>query len=464
MANKLYNRSDAGNARFFRDFVNGNLIYNYRTELWYEWTGKKWQSCKNGREIEMAKAAVIGMLKHSATINDTDKRQDYAAWALKSESGVRLREMMGLARSEKGIADSGENWDTDPYMLGCPAGVLDLRTGNFLPPNKKIKPISSIAVDPDDKATCPQWEQFLQEIYMGDSELIGFVKRLLGYSLTGTIEEQCVFCFYGQGANGKSTLTDTIIALMGNYGYPMPFSTIEFQNRSAISNDLAHLYGKRFVVASETQEGVKLNEGRLKSLTGGDMVTARFMYKEYFSFKPMAHFLLAFNHKPIITDDSEGAWRRIYLIAHNRIFKSHERDKKLDKKLLAELPGILNWMIEGCREWQQSGLIVPRSVIAGTEEYRQEMNPLRQFVEDTLIIGEYCCRVTDLWSVYNDWADTNRERFRLSQRKFNSRLESMGFERKAARIDSTNPEKYWTGVGLASSPVAMKRAESITVN
>lgn len=464
MATNSYHCTDLGNSKFFRDFVNGNLIYNYRTQTWYEWTGKKWKACTVGHEVEWAKGTIRAMLKHAATISDSDERRQYAAWAIKSESEKHIKAMMNLARSESGIADSGEDWDIDPYMLGCPSGVLDLKTGNLLAPDKKTKLISSIAIKPDDKARCPQWEQFLQEIYMGDAEIIGFVKRLLGYALTGTIEEQCVFCFHGQGANGKSTLTDTIIALMGNYGYPMPFSTIEFQNRSAISNDMAHLYGKRFVVASETQEGVRLNEGRLKSLTGGDMVTARFMYKEYFSFKPMAHFLLAFNHKPIITDDSEGAWRRIYLIAHNRIFKSHERDKKLDKKLLKELPGILNWLIEGCMEWQRDGLMVPQSVIAGTEEYRQEMNPLRNFVEDDLVTGDYCARVTDIWAAYNTWSDENRERFRLSQRKFNSRLESMGFKRQAMRIANGGPEKCWIGIGLGPNPITTKHHPQVTIN
>lgn len=452
MSLKGFHCTDLGNSKFFKCFVKGNLIYNYRNETWYEWTGKRWRACITGRDVEWAKDAVRAMLRHSATINDDSTREAYAKWALKSQSERAINSMMRLTRSEPIIADSGENWDLDPFMLGCPSGVLDLRSGKFLAPNKNIKIVSSIAVDPDDKAKCPQWEQFLQEVYMGDVEIIAYMKRLLGYSLTGSIKEQCVFCLYGQGANGKSTLTDTLLSLFGQYGYAMPFSTIERSNKQTISNDLAQLYGRRFVCASETQENVRLNEGRLKSITGGDVITARFMYKDLFSYKPQAHFLLAFNHKPIITDDSEGAWRRIHLIAHLRIFKKHEQNKDLLELLRLELPGILNWLIEGCIEWQQNGLLVPQSVTAATEDYRAEMNPIKQFVDEDCIAGaDYRVLVNDLWETYNHWADTNRERFKLGHRQFNSRLEGMGFERKAGKDKQGHVDKYWFGLCLTNN-------------
>lgn len=450
---KNFNRSDLGNAEFLKHYTKGNLLYNYRNKTWYEWTGQKWQACTSGREYQWSKDAVREMLAHAATITDRFKRKLYAQWVLKSESESKIKSMMNLAQSEKGIADSGENWDLDPYMLGCPSGVLDLRTGNFMPPDRKVKIVSSIAVDPSDKAKCPQWEQFLQDVYVGNVEIIGYIKRLLGYSLTGSIKEQCVFCLYGAGANGKSTLTDTILSLFGQYGYAMPFSTIERSSKQTISNDLAQLYGRRFVCASETQENVRLNEGRLKSITGGDVITARFMYKDLFSYKPQAHFLLAFNHKPIITDDSEGAWRRIHLIAHTRIFKEYEQNKDLPELLRIELPGILNWLIEGCLEWQRDGLKVPQSVTQATESYRQEMNPLRQFVEDQCLVGDYHVPVSELWDAYHRWADHMRERYRLSQRNFNVRLEGMGYERKPVR-DGGDVAKCWCGITLSSSPIA----------
>lgn len=449
---KKYHCSDVGNAKFFRDFTNGNLIFNYRTQLWYEWTGFRWQPCLNGQAQEWAKRGVAEMYKYAANITDQKKRTAYISWALKSESAGRIGAMLDLGKSEKGIADSGNEWDTQPMIVACPKGMLDLKTGNFLAPDKKTKTMNCLALDPESKAVAPTWEKFLNEIYESDKDLIGFIKRFLGYSLTGSVKEQCLLCLYGQGANGKSTMIDTVMRIFGSYGYTMPFSTIEHMTRSAISNDVAALYGKRYVVASETQEGVKLNEGRIKSLTGSEPITARFMYKDYFTFEPVAHFILAFNHKPIIVDDTEGAWRRLHLVKHNRIFKANERDKDLPEKLKRELPGILNWLIEGCIEWQQSGLIVPRSVLEATEEYRQEMNPIKQFIEDVCVMGNFHVRVTDIWAAYNAWADDIGERHKLGHRAFNSRLESMGFARKPVWTSPKKQEKCWTGIGLAANP------------
>lgn len=449
---KTYHCSDVGNARFFRDFTAGRLIYNWRTQLWYEWTGYRWQPCLNGQAQEWAKQGVAEMFKTAAAMSDPKKRTSCTLWALKSESAGRIAAMLDLSRSEKGIADSGTEWDREPMIIACPKGILDLRTGTFLQPDKKIKTMNCIAVDPEPSAKAPTWEKFLNEIFEGDSELIGFIKRFFGYSLTGSVKEQCLLCLYGQGANGKSTMIDAVMRVFGTYGYTMPFSTIEHMTRSAITNDVAALYGKRYVVASETQEGVKLNEGRIKSLTGGEPLTARFMYKDYFTFEPVAHFILAFNHKPIIMDDTEGAWRRIHLVKHNRIFKAHERDKDLPEKLKRELPGILNWLIEGCLEWQQSGLIVPQSVLAATKDYQEEMNPLRQFIEEVCVLGNFHVTVSELWVAYNEWADETKEKYRLGRGTFCNRLEGMGFERKPVRTSSKKLEKCWTGIGLGSNP------------
>jgi putative DNA primase/helicase len=453
MPAKRYNCTDLGNAKYFADFVKGNLIYNYRAMMWYEWNGVLWLPCVAGREWQWAKDAVKDMLRHASTINNGAKRKQYANHALKSESRPRLEAMMQLAKSEKTIANAGDDWDKDPFLLGTPSGVLDLRTGKMRKPNRQIKLTYAIAIAFDPKAKCPAWEKFLNEIYDNDVEVVAYVKRILGYSLTGSVKEQSLYCLWGNGANGKSTLLDTVQYIMGQYAYAMPFSTIEHNKNGSISNDLAQLYGRRFVQASETQEGVRLNEGRLKSLTGGDVVTARFLYKDLFSYMPTAKFILAFNHKPIITDDSEGAWRRIHLIEHRRVFKKHERDPDLTTKLRKEAAGILNWMIEGCLEWQRDGLQPPQSVSQATQDYRDEMNPLREFLEEHCTVHpDALVRVSDLWTAYNDFADGNRDRFKLNPRKYNERLESMGFRRGTKQFSSTDVAKCWFGITLESNP------------
>ncbi len=208
----------------------------------------------------------------------------------------------------------------------------------------------------------------------------------------------------------------------------MPFSTIEFRERSQISNDVAALAGRRLVVASETQEGLRLNEGRIKSLTGNESVTARFLNKEYFTFKPQAKFWLAFNHKPRITDDSPGFWRRLKLLTFINTFEGAQRDKHLLKKLLAELPGILNWAVAQCLLWQSEGLSDPEVITETTKAYRAESNPLAEFIEDNYIVTPdgYVAR-NDIYSDYVHYSKESGERYFLSRKAFGQRMRSMSF-------------------------------------
>src|SRR5262249_4534420 len=197
----------------------------------------------------------------------------------------------------------------------------------------------------DSSARCPRWNQFLVEVFEDNQELIDFVQRAVGYSLTGDTSEQCLFLNFGGGSNGKSTFLEVLRRVAGGYGHNMPFSTLEIKARTSIPNDVAALAGRRLVTASETNESVRLNEERVKALTGCDAITARFLNKEFFTFHPVAKFWLAFNHKPRVADDSHGFWRRIRLIPFLHEFKDTARDKHLLEKLLAEAPGILVWAV-----------------------------------------------------------------------------------------------------------------------
>ncbi len=192
--------------------------------------------------------------------------------------------MLALAQDFRPIADTGGGWDADPWLLGVPNGVVDLRTGELRPGRREDRITMQTAVPYDPEATCPRWKQFLVEIFADDEELIGFVQRAVGYSITGITSEQCLLVLYGTGANGKGTLTITLKFVLGDYAWNMPFSTIEMRNRAAIPNDLAALVGRRFVMASETNDGARLNEARVKALTGCDPITARFLHAEFFTF------------------------------------------------------------------------------------------------------------------------------------------------------------------------------------
>ena len=293
-------------------------------------------------------------------------------------------------------------------------GVLDLTTGGIRDgrPDDRITIHSPVTYDPF--ATCPRFQQFLQEIFEEDADLISFVHRAVGYSLTGRTIEQVVFIAFGNGANGKGRLFSALRSAIGPLGWNMPFSTFELKGRSSVPNDLAALVGRRFVTASETNEGTRLNEARVKALTGEDDITARFLSKELFEFRPVAKFWLAVNHKPRVSDDSYGFWRRVRLIPFNRQFGPDEADPDLEKKLLAERAGILAWMVQGALEWQKHGLNAPESVMAATAEYKEESDPLLDFISVRCDVGpEKSVSGSDLYRSYQDWAE--QERLRVSE-------------------------------------------------
>lgn len=279
-------RTDSGNAELIAAKYRDYLRFDHRRKIWLVWKDRRWTEDQDGQVCRMAKEAARDRLKGTANIRDDEKRDQLVTWALKSESQYRLRAALELAKTTLPVSDAGDGWDSNPFLLGLRNGVLDLRTGQLRPaqPEDRITIHTPIPFAP--KAHCPRFEQFLSEVFLGDSELVGFVQRAVGYCLTGNVSEQCLFLCYGEGANGKSTFLETIRYVFGGYAHNLPFSAFELAARSGIPNDLAGLVGKRLVTAVETSENARFNESRIKALTGGDRCTARFLYGEYFSFDP----------------------------------------------------------------------------------------------------------------------------------------------------------------------------------
>jgi len=321
---------------------------------------------------------------------------------------------------------------------------MDLTTGRLRPGSQddRISMHSLVAYDPN--AECPRWESFVREIFGSDDDLIDYVQRAAGYSLTGDTSEQCHFICWGPGANGKTTFQRVHRELLGDYAANTPFSTLEVNNRYAIPNDLAALYGKRLVTASELNESVRLNEARLKMLAGEDPVTARFLHSEFFTFVPVAKFWLSVNHKPMVNDDSTGFWRKIRLIPFTQTFEGRA-NKDLKAELRREYPGILAWMVRGCLAWQDRGLAPPDVVRIATETYRSESDPLAAFLAERCIAGEeMSTRASDLYREYQRWADDRglKDRERLTSTKF-GRLISTRFQKK--QVSAGN---LYLGIGL----------------
>lgn len=440
-------RTDAGNAELFAARYKDTLRYDHRHKRWLIWRGHWWAEDTTGQVYVLALNAVRFRQRAATGLPaDDPHRTEEIKWAVHSENRYGLEAMAKLAQWMPPLADDGANWDSDPLLLGVANGVVDLRTGTLRQgqPSDLITVHTKVAFDPS--AQCPQWTRFLREIFNGDEQLIAFVQRALGYSLTGDTSEQCIFLAHGTGANGKSTLLEVLRCVLSDYAYNLPFSAFELNGRSSIPNDVAAIAGRRFVTAVETSETARWNEARMKALTGQDVITARFLYGEFFSFRPTAKFWLAFNHKPRAADDSEGFWRRIRLIPFTREFSSEEADKHLLEKLKTEALGILAWLVRGCLAWQHEGLGMPPAVKEATEAYREESDPLVQFMEERCVLDPQAhVTAADLWREYQNWCSESEET-PLDRKKFAARLGARGFKKVRLGRERT---WHWRGLRLS---------------
>lgn len=420
-------RTDSGNAELIALKYRDELRFDHRRNRWLVWRSDGWREDLDGELLRMAKRAARDRLEAAARLSEDEARKQAVSWALQSESRYRLEAALTLAKSTLPIADRGDSWNADILLLGVPNGVVDLRTGRLRPARQEDRITIHTRVPFDPVARCPRFERFLDEVFLHDPELIAFLQRAIGYCLTGSVTEQCLFLCYGQGANGKSTLLEVIRYVFGDYAHNLPFSAFELQgSRSPSAHELAGLVSKRFVTSVETNENVRLNEGRIKAITGGDCMTARFLYAEYFTFEPTGKFWLAFNHKPQVGDTSHGFWRRVRLIPFLAQFAGGARDPTLPAALKGEAPGILAWAVRGCLLWQRHRLPVPRAIEQATEDYRAESDPVAEFIEERY---ERCpdgfVESSVLHAYYAAWATTNCAE-QLDSRTLGNRLRALG--------------------------------------
>ena len=439
-------RTDLGNAERLVARHGEELRFCRQWNKWLVWDKICWKPDETGAARRMAAGTIRALQQEAECIEEDKQRQSLINYARRCESAQRLQAMMKLAEDEQTFAITSDVLDADPWMINFANGTLDLRGWNISPhdPSQLITKLAPVTQD--DNASCPEWFAFLDRIFAGKSELIYYVQKAVGYSLTGQTGEQCLFLLYGKGANGKSTFISTIMAMLGNYAKQMPMNSLLVKNGDGgVPNDIAALKGARFISATEADEGKRLAESLIKQLTGQDRISARFMRSEWFEFLPEFKLWLATNHKPVIRGGDEAMWRRVHLIPFEVTIPLAERDPKLVDKLKAELPGILNWAIEGCQAWQVEGLKLPPEVAAATDEYRAEMDVVGEF------LLECCCEnpltstsAGELYRRYDSWCITNAER-PLSKRFFARRMKDRGFESRR----STGNQLVWDGVGIA---------------
>ncbi|MDP4086009.1 MAG: phage/plasmid primase, P4 family [Bacillota bacterium] len=445
-----FNLTEMGNAERLV-YRNGQCLkYCVEFEEWLLWNGKTWVEDRKKQIERIAIKTFREMYSEAAKEDDMGRRNELVKWAQASEkSSVFLN---SISRAEAMLPISQEELNTDRYKLNCTNGVVDLKTGNLIPHDRNFFMTKNTYVEYDISASCPIWIGFLESIMKDEQgnikqELIDFLQKAIGYTLTGDTSEQVAFFLWGTGRNGKSTFINIVKEILGDYGKQTNSDTFTSKmNDSGINNDIARLHSARFVSAVESEDGQKLSEALLKQLTGGEPITARFLRKEFFEFLPEFKIFFTTNHKPIVKGDDEGIWRRIRLIPFTHTIPKENVDKLLPEKLRSELPGILRWAVEGCIKWQQEGLGEPDEVKAATDEYKEEMDLLSNFIEECCVTMPAAkVTVNDLHKVYMKWADENGE-YPMKLRAFSSRLQMRGFSKRK----STGNKTFFFGIGILS--------------
>lgn len=438
---------DTGNADRFMDHYGELVKYSFTDKTWMVYNGSYWSVDDTGQIHSLVDRVVDDMKNEKLVVPpNSDLSPDKAETKFhdhikKARSNAGKKAMMDELKHRVPVLH-GE-FDSDKTLLNVANGFVDLTSGILRDHDINKLFSRQAAVEYTDTIDAPEWTQFLNQIFNNDKELIDYVQKAVGYSLTGSTKEQVMFILYGNGRNGKSIFIDTIADTLGNYARSMQADSIMVKpNKSSVNSDIARLEGARLVTSSEPNAGLKLDEGLIKQLTGGDTVTARYLYGKEFEFKPEFKLWLATNHKPIIQGTDDGIWRRLMLIPFAVKIPDDKVDKDLKYKLQREEIGILNWAVEGALRWQREGLNPPSSVLKASNSYRSEMDILASFIDDQCeVVTGVTVRANDLYQRYKHWATNNTE-YLMSATKFGREF-SKRFEKKRDRLGV-----YYVGIRL----------------
>lgn len=445
---RAYTFDDMGNAERFVDLFGENVRYCYTEKKWYFYNSMRWSVDNLGVILRMADKCVEAMKAEAKLYLQADEESggDMAKAFekhMKSSRSNKSKKAM-LNEIEHHLPILPIQMDRYKMALNTPSGIINLKNGDVKAHNPEYYFTKITSVDCAEAADCPRWLAFLDDIFAGDKDLIRYIQKAVGYSLTGSTAEQCAFFLYGTGRNGKSTFIDVIRDVFGDYAANIQPETIMVKSSqsNAINSDIARLKGARLVTSVEPNEGVRLNEGLLKQLTGDDTVTARKLYSEEFEFKPEFKLWMATNHKPIIRGTDTGIWRRIHMIPFDVQIPEDKVDKNLTHKLKAEMTGIFKWCIDGCLMWQREGLQMPAAVLKSVREYRREMDVISAFIEDKCTL-EGTVQASTLYAAYVSWADSNNE-YCMSNTKFSTEI-----AKRFEKIKGRN-YNYFTGISIRS--------------
>ena len=364
--------------------------FRYAADLgrWLFFDGRTWCSDFNGGQpLEAAKSLARSILDLAAKEIDDMKREALRKFNARMETAKALKNALSLAQSDPVFAMNACDFDRDPMLLAVDNGVVNLTTGGLRIARPEDLITKRAFVTYDAGVQCPRWLQFIEEVTCGDAELAGYLQRMAGYCCTGSTNEHALLLLVGEGSNGKSVFTKVLADLLGMYATRLPASALAVRRSDAIPNDIAMLAGTRMALASEMPSGMQLDEAKAKDLASDDTVTARFMHQNYFVFTPTHKLVLATNHLPIIQSSDGGIWRRLKVARFQATFDEKTRDPRLIEKLAAESSGVLNWLVQGCLEWQRRGLDTPQSIREWTGEYRQSLDVVGQFIDGACLLA-----------------------------------------------------------------------------
>jgi putative DNA primase/helicase len=413
--------SDEALALRFADRHADELRHVAKWNRWLEWDGHRWQFDDTLNTFHRARVVC-----REASASCNEKRMSQSVASAKTEAAV-----VSLARADRRLAATVDQWDADLWLSNTPDGTIDLITGDRRPHTSGDYITQMTAVSPG--GACPTWKRFLADVTAGDAALQEFLARMCGYCLTGSTRDHALFFLFGTGANGKGVFINTISGILGDYHQTAPIETFTASSTDRHPTELAMLRGARLVTATETEEGRRWAEAKIKVLTGGDKITARFMRQDYFEFVPQFKLMISGNHKPGLRSVDEAIRRRFHLVPFSVTIPPDQRDDQLTERLKAEWPGIFQWMIDGCMDWQERGLAPPEAVTAATAAYLESEDAIAAWIDERCEHDPTASeRSSDLYGSYRDWAEKTGEPA-LSQKKLSQTLENRGFQRGTGR-------------------------------
>lgn len=448
---------DVFNAKQFALKHEGKLVYSPQRGMWYEFKCHAWRADElryvTQHAIEVTKDMLLDVAKKMIGAAQTgskaaiEEAEELLRHAKQSQNKARIEAMVSLAQTDPRLTVSQGLMDGNDMLLGVKNGVIELDKFAFRDgePGDYITRLAGCEFDGD--AECPAWLAFLAEV-QPDPDVRAWLQRFAGYCLTGRVDEQIFVVNHGLGANGKSVFWDTLRKLLGDYATTAQFDTfVEKNSNDSVRNDIARLDKTRLVIANEGQHGARLDEGMVKQITGGDEITARFLHREFFTFKPKFKVVLVTNHKPVISGNDHGIWRRVVLVPWSVTIPTERRDRRLADKLEAELPGILAWALEGLQKYLEAGLSeLPMALVKANADYRKDSDVIGLWINDCAELDKYAkTPLRDVYNSYKGWADENGHK-PMASKSLGDRLKERGVT--DVRIGAAGT-RGWSGIRLS---------------